>query len=244
MNHARTLFAFSLAALLSGRTGWALETWNGAGFPDTARAEDLRSLRVDGDPIYRMGRNCVWTGVALLPISLLALVPVMDDGAFGITAADPGIGVAIGLAGMGLIHIGIPIMGAGVDNMEQNALRLKPGSEPVDTGLWSTYRQSWKWIGWGAAVTAASFPFLVAAALDWDNGMPALHYAAGGMAITGLGMGAIGVLEQEYSGYLFSRRHQQAKPALGRVRSLSLQPVLRVGRQGADGAGLKVVAGF
>ncbi|GEM_PF-4583042 len=241
MNYFSTMLALILGSMILGRPALALETQDSL---KPVPSRDSQRLLVEGKSAYHKGQICVWTGAVFLPLSLLALVPVVDEGAFGITAADPGFAVAFGMAGMGLIHIAIPMMGVGVDRLDQGASGMKPGYQPINYEAWDSYSQSWKFIGWGGVTLATAFPFLIFSALDSDNRRPALHYLAGTLAITGLGLGTIGILEQEYSGYRFFRNRSRVNAALGPVSSLSLQPVIRLGGRGANGGGFNLVAGF
>lgn len=232
------LFA-ALLALIS--PVWARDTG------DTARSAPAGDYLEDmkrGDALYGRGRTLVWTGAALIPLSLLAFVPVLFDGAFGITAADPGFGGYIGAAGLGLIHIGIPLLGLGADRLESGAKGANPGFQPRDSSSWSLYGRSWALIGAGAAILAVSIPFVAVAALDWSRDDAPVDYIALGLVYSGLGLGVAGILEQEYCGYRFYRRRRDAKDASGGLTSLSLRPVLRLGRDGDPGAGLNLMAVF
>lgn len=122
---------FLVASILAlGRTGWAQEAGVTVPTESNARSAEYREDLKRGDALYGTGTTLAWTGAALLPLSLLALIPVVYDGAFGITAADPGIGGFIAAAGVGLIHIGIPFMGVGADRLEAGTKGAKPGYEP------------------------------------------------------------------------------------------------------------------
>jgi hypothetical protein len=195
-----------------------------------------------GHSLYKSGNACLWTGAALVPLGLLALVPVLHDGAFGITAADPGIGGAILAAGGGFITLGIPLVGYGAEREAQAAKALHPGFEPHPSAL-RAYRQSWQLIGAGGALVLVAMPLGIVGALDYENDN-ALDYTALTLLIGGATVGGMGVLEQWWSGYCFVRSHRKSHDALHPPVSLSLQPVLRLAARGSDGAGLKLVANF
>src|SRR4051812_29626134 len=102
--------AFWVACLL---LTWSASASEGALLaPDSSgqnrKAEDPIAA-AKGNSLYGKGRATALTGLALLPVSALALIPVLDEGAFGITAADPGFSVFFALTGLALIHVGIPI---------------------------------------------------------------------------------------------------------------------------------------
>lgn len=204
---------------------------------------DFEAMNARGEALYKTGRTFIWSGMALIPLGLLALVPVAYDGAFGITAADPGIGGSILGAAAGLIHLGIPIMGSGTRKEEAAAKGLHPDFEAAPSG-WPAYKQSWKWIGAGGALIATSFPFVIVAALDSDNQRSGIGWLAGSLLYGGLTVGGIGILEQYYSGYLFSRGHAQARSSLLESVSVTLQPILRLGARGSETAGLRLNAVF
>lgn len=204
---------------------------------------DLDAMNSRGESLYKTGRTCIWSGMALIPLGLLALVPVAYDGAFGITAADPGIGGSIIGAGVGLIHLGIPIMGSGTRKEETAAKGLHPDFEAAPSG-WPAYRQSWKWIGAGGAIVLSSFPFIIVTALDTDHQRPGIEWVAGGLLYGGLTVAGIGILEQYYSGYRFSRGHAKARHALLESVSVSLQPLLLLGTRGEKTTGIRLNAAF
>jgi hypothetical protein len=183
----------------------------------------------------------MWTGAALFPVSALALVPVVYDGAFGITAADPGFAIFFAVLGLGLIHTGIPFYGFGVSELEKAAGGAPEESESAESG-WSHYRRSWKFLRAGSIVLAADFPLVVLAGLDWQH-ENALDYTAGALGITGISLLAIGALEQHYSLYRFVIASGHARDALKTHPQVSLLPYLRLGKQ-APGAGLRLACSF
>jgi hypothetical protein len=213
--------------------------------PAHAQTPDLenRELIQSGNSQMRTGTTLMWTGAALFPVSALALVPVLYDGAFGITAADPGFAIFFALAGGALIHAGIPIYGFGVDKLEQAWGGSATGeAESAESG-WSHYRRSWAFLGWGSAVLAADFPFAVLAALKADRGNSPLDYSVEALGVTGLGLLAAGVVEQHYSQYRFVKAARRARGSLKARTQVSLNPILHMQRQSA-GAGLRLTCSF
>jgi hypothetical protein len=209
---------------------------------ETLDPEYRESLR-RGNSEIRTGKTLLWTGTALLPISALALVPVLYDGAFGITAADPGFAVYFALAGLGLIHAGIPLYGLGVSDLEKAAGGAAPeGSESAESG-WAHYRRSWKFVGGGAAVLAAAFPFAIVAALEGENKNKPLDYTVEAMGITGIGLLAAGALEQYYSLHRFVKASDDARDRLRQLPQVSLYPYLRMDRK-VPGAGMLLTCSF
>lgn len=204
---------------------------------------EYRELIRRGNSQVRTGKTMMWTGAALLPLSALALVPVVYDGAFGITAADPGIGGFIGAAGLGLIHAGIPIYGFGASKLEQGAGEGTLGGPEFAESGWSHYRRSWKFMAGGSVVLVAALPLAIAGALDWERNDSPLDYTAGAMGITGIGLLAIGTLEQHYSLYRFAKATGSARDRLQARPQVSLQPLFRMDRQG-PGAGMRVTCSF
>lgn len=205
--------------------------------PDTAGLADW------GKAQYGRGRALVWTGVGLVPVGLLALVPVWYDGAFGITAADPGIGGSILALGGALVHVGIPLMGHGAGH-EEEAARARGQGFAAEPSGWGAYRQSWLLIGAGGALILTGFPFAIVAALDVDKQRPAMGYIAGALMYGGAAIGGAGILEQWYSGYRFARSHGKARRSLEGSVSVSLLPLVRPGREGVDGGGFLLMAAF
>lgn len=204
---------------------------------------EYRELIRRGNSRMRTGSNVMWTGAALLPVSAFALVPVLYDGAFGITAADPGFAIFFAVAGGGLIHAGIPIYGSGAGKLEKAAgggAAGTPGS--VESG-WSHYRRSWQFMAGGSAVLVATFPFAIMAALDWDRENEAVHYTAATLGITGIGLLGIGALEQHYSLYRFVKSAGYARDRLRAKPRVSLQPLFRLDKQG-PGAGMRLACTF
>jgi hypothetical protein len=166
---------------------------------------------------------------------------VVYDGAFGITAADPGIGGSILALSAGLIHLGIPIMGTGVSREAMATRGLYPASSEKSKG-WDAYDQSWKWIGAGGALILVSVPFVIVAALDMADQRPGVKWIAGTLLYGGLTAGGVGVLHQYYSGYQFIQSHKRVQRRLLEPVSLSIQPILRLTKQGSGGIGFKLIA--
>lgn len=204
---------------------------------------EYRELIRRGNSQVSTGKKMMWTGAALLPLSALALVPVVYDGAFGITAADPSIGGFIGVAGCGLIHAGIPIYGLGASKLEKAAGKgALEGPELAESG-WSHYRRSWKFMAGGSVVLMATLPLAIAGALDWERDDSPLDYAAASMGITGIGLLAIGTLEQHYSLYRFAKATGSVGERLQARHQVSLQPLFRMDKQGL-GAGMRLTRSF
>jgi hypothetical protein len=166
----------------------------------------------------------------------------MYDGALGITAADPGIGTAILLVGGGLIHVGIPLLGSGAEREALAVERLRTGFRP-DTSGWSSYRRSWSHLALGGGMILAAFPFALVGGLYWDE-VTFSDYAALALLSGGAVFGGIGMLEQYYSGYRFVKSHRRTHRALAAPVSLSLQPLLRMGRRGGFAGGLALRGDF
>lgn len=203
---------------------------------------EYRELIRRGNSRAHTGSTLMWTGAALLPVSALALVPVLYDGAFGITAADAGFSVFFAVAGGGLIHAGIPLYGSGVSKLEKAAGGGPlEGPESAEAG-WSHYRRSWKFVAGGTVTLMAAFPFIVVAALDWKDDTN-LGLYAGALGYTGLGLIAIGALEQHYSLYRFAVASGRARERLETKTQVSLQPLLLMNRQG-PGAGMRLSCSF
>ena len=209
-----------------------------------AAPDSLRSLTIPGHSLYHAGGVMVVSGAALLPLAAVALIPVVYDGAFGITAADPGFAGAFAAAGMGLIHIGIPLMGAGADQEEREIARRDPTRSGPGNSDWLVYRRSWKHIGWGAGSVGAAVPFAVVAALDWEHERPYLGYTAIGFLAVGGALIATGLGEQYWCGYRFHRRHSNTHATLAGITGLSLRPWVLPARGPRAQAGLALVAGF
>jgi hypothetical protein len=214
-------------------------------FTNPAHADEVdpehRELIRRGNSQVRTGSNLMWTGAALFPVSALALVPVLYDGAFGITAADAGFAIFFAVAGGGLIHAGIPIYGLGADKLERAAGGPLEGPESIESG-WSHYRRSWKFMAGGSAVLVAAFPFVAIAALDYQK-VDKLDYTAAALAYTGIGLMAIGLLEQHYSLYRFAKSAGNARERLRTRPQVSLQPLFLLDKQG-PGAGMRLTCSF
>ena len=195
-----------------------------------------------GNSQVSTGSTLTWTGAALFPVSALALVPVLYDGAFGITAADPGFAIFFAVLGLGLIHTGIPFYGEGATNLENAAGgEASAGSESAEAS-WSHYRRSWIFLAGGAAVLAADFPVAFLATFDGHK-ESALGYTADALGVTGLSLLAIGALEQHYSLYRFVKASHHARDALKAHPQVSLLPYFRLGKQ-EPGAGLRLTCSF
>lgn len=224
-----------------GLTAWVALSFSRPIHAETLDPEYQESLR-RGNSEVRTGETLMWTGTALLPVSALALVPVLYHGAFGITAADPGFAFYFALAGMGLIHAGIPLYGFGVSELEKAAGGASDGSASAESG-WSHYRRSWKFVGGGAAVLAAAFPFAILAAFEGENKNKPLDYTVEAMGITGIGLLAAGALEQYCSLYRFANAADNARDRLRARPQASLHPYIRMDRK-APGAGLLLTCSF
>ncbi|MBW8888803.1 MAG: hypothetical protein JF616_13695 [Fibrobacteres bacterium] len=187
------------------------------------------------------GKTLMWTGTALLPVSALALVPVLYDGAFGITGADAGFSVFFAVLGLGLIHIGIPVYGEGASNLENAAGgEASARSVSAESG-WSHYRRSWGFMAAGSLVLVADFPVAFLAAFEHREN--ALTYSADALGLTGLSLLGIGALEQHYSLYRFIKASDHARDSLKAHPQVSLLPYLRLGKQ-APGAGMRLTCSF
>ncbi len=229
-------FGMLLCLTLHGRSTDSLPA---SGHP----SQELLDLEARGNSAYGKGRTLIYTGAAMLPLGLLALVPVMHDGAFGITAADPGIGGFILGAGFGLIQLGIPVMGIGADRLDAAASDRVPGYEPDDPG-WRRYRQGWKWIGYGGILLAAAVPFAAIGGLDYLDEMPWVDYTALALGSGGLCLGAVGIVRHGQSLFHFIGRRNRASDALDRGPGVSLQPLIRWDSRGLAAAGMRLSAGF
>jgi hypothetical protein len=197
-----------------------------------------------GNSTYRAGTVCAWTGLALFPVSLVAAIPVWYDGAFGITAADPGFALFFAFAGLGLIHTGIPLMGFGAERMETAARTTDAGLPGNAQAGWALYRQSWKFLGGGALVLAAAVPFVIVGALEWNrNGSPT-DYTGLGLGLAGLGLMSVGAIEQYVSGYRFYESRRQSLAATRPQIGVSLQPLIHLSREGRSGLGLRMSCRF
>ena len=211
------------------------------------RAEDVdpeyRELIRRGNSQIRTARTMMWTGVALFPVSALAAIPVLYDGAFGITAADPGFAAFFALAGGGLIHAGIPVYGSGASKLEKAAGGGAVGVPDSVASGWSHYRRSWKFLIAGPAVLVTAAPFAAAAALRMASEPGPLEYSVWAMGVTGLGLLAYGILEQQYSLYRFAKAAGHARARLPAKPQVSLHPLLLLDRQG-PGAGMRLACSF
>lgn len=210
---------------------------------DARPAAKYEAKLESGHALYRKGKTCLWTGSALASLGLLALVPVMHDGAFGITAADPGIGGTILALGGGFIHLGIPLLGFGAEREALATETLRPGFTQDASG-WRAYTLSWRLISIGGGLLLIGFPIAIAGALDYEDESSPADLVGGALAISGLAVGGVGVLTQYYAGYLFYESHGETHRALEAPVSLSLQPVLRLGSRGSLAGGLALRAEF
>ena len=232
-------------------TSWlGLAVWAALLFTLPVRADQANRSGSEREELIRRGNSqmraastVMWTGAALLPVSALALVPVLYDGAFGITAADPGFAAFFAVAGAGLIHLGIPIYGTGAGKLEQAAGGAQPGGPGSVASGWSHYRRGWMFMIGGTAVLAAAVPFVAAAGLDWTHENKRLQYTAATLAYSGIGLFAIGALEQHFSLYRFAQSAGHARERLRTGPQVSLQPLLLMDRLG-PGAGMRLACSF
>lgn len=224
-----------------GGLAWAQLSQDSLHDQQTAVAQRLAE---EGDAWYGRGKMCMWTGAALLPVSLIAFIPVMYDGAFGITAADPGFGILFAAAGVGLIQLGIPLLGWGADKTKAAEHVGNPQTGGHDERDWEMYAQSWRVMGAGAGLTALSLPFGILAALSLDRPNAAIGNTAIVLMASGLTVAGAGLIEQEYSGYLFMRRHGRAKAALRALSALTVNPLLLVSGSRIPAAGLRIATRF
>ena len=209
---------------------------------ETAEPRYGESIR-SGNSQVRTGTALMWTGTALLPVSALALIPVLYDGAFGITAADPGFAIFFALAGFGLIHAGIPLYGFGAGELEKTAGgEASDGSESVASG-WSHYRRSWRFVAGGSAVLAAAFPLAVIGALEGEGKNMPLQYTVETMGITAIGLLTAAALEQYYSLYRFAKAADHARDRLQPRPQISLHPYFRLDGK-SSGAGMRLACSF
>jgi hypothetical protein len=207
-------------------------------------APDFLELQQRGEAQVRTGSRVIGTGLAFLPLCAIALIPVIHDGAFGITAADPGFAIFFGMAGGGLIHAGIPLVGFGSEKLERSANRLAEGSSGETEAGWTHYRRSWKLLTIGSGALLAAFPFALVAALDIQGDNEPVAYVAMGLGSAGLGLMAISVLEQHYSLFRFAMATRNARKQLRANPPLSLVPDLRWDGQGKPRAGMRLVGTF
>ena len=114
-----------------------------------------------------------------------------------------------------------------------------PGS--VESG-WSHYRRSWKFIAGGSVVALAAFPFAVAGALDWSDENKGLDYTAGTLLYTGIGLVAIGALEQHFNLYRFAKSARHSRDRLQAKPQVSLQPLLLLDK--GPGTGMRLTGSF
>lgn len=205
---------------------------------------DYRGLQGRGESQVRTGNLLIGSGLALLPLSALALIPVLHDGAFGITAADPGIAGGLAAVGGGLIHAGIPLVGFGSENLERAAYRLEAGAPGGAAAGWSHYRRGWNLMAGGSTALLVSLPFVVVAALDLEREREWVHYLSMGLVGGGLGLMAAGILEQHYSLYRFAATARDARKQLRAYPLVSLVPDLRWDRSGRPRAGMRLVGSF
>lgn len=207
-------------------------------------APDYLELHRRGESQVKTGSILVGTGLAFLPLGAIALIPVIHDGAFGITAAEPGFAIFFAMAGGGLLHAGIPLVGFGSEKLERAAYRLAEGSPGDAEAGWSHYRRSWKFLSAGSAALVAAVPFAVVAALDFERDDGVADYAAIGLGSTGLGLLAISVLEQHYSLYRFAMTTRNARKQLRAYPPVSLVPDLRWDGHGNPRPGMRLVGTF
>jgi hypothetical protein len=204
---------------------------------------EYRELIRRGNSETHTGSVLMWSGAALFPISALALVPFLYDGAFGITGADAGFSIFFAVAGGGLIHAGIPVYGFGADKLEQAAGGGGAGGPGTVEAGWSHYRRSWKFVATGTAVLVAALPVVAVAGLDWKHENKPLQYTAATLGLTGLGLLGIGLLEQHFSLYRFLVSADRARDRLEAKPQISLQPLLMLDKQG-PGAGMRLTCSF
>lgn len=205
---------------------------------------DFRELERRGDSQVRTGSVLIGSGLALLPLSAIALVPVLHDGAFGITAADPGFAIFFAVAGGGLIHAGIPFLGFGAEKLERAAFRLEAGSPGAAEAGWSHYRRGFRFQAGGLASLLLAYPFVIVAALDLEGENETAARLALGLGGAGLGLLAIGTLEQYYGLHRFSLTVRDARRQLRSRPAVSLVPDIRWDGQGGTRAGLRLVGTF
>lgn len=239
MSLARRLSLASLVAALMALPGLGQDSLRPA--PAASNAETLE-LAESGKSTHGLGRGMVLTGAALLPLGALALVPVAFDGAFGITAADPGIGGGLLVLGLALMELGAPAMGMGADRLEAAAASRGAGFTPGENSGWAQYRQGWKMITIGSVLIVAAFPFAVIGGLDFEK-ENWVDYTGMALGAGGLGLGVAGILRHGQGLAIFHGRGRRAKKALA-APSVSLHPTLRLDRAGPPLGGLRLSVGF
>lgn len=201
-----------------------------------ASAERGKSIYNTGSKISRVGLYIVAAG------SSLALVSVANPDLIDLWFASF-FGTLTG-GGGALVFIGIPIMGHGADKTMEAAIGLNSGFQSSTPDAWPLYRQSWKWIGAGAGLLPFAVGFSVIGALNWEDPSNNATMIGAVLFSTSLGMGAVGLIEQGYCWYRFSRRHKHANAVLHETATISLLPVIRIAEQGFEGAGMRLVAEF
>jgi hypothetical protein len=197
-----------------------------------------------GEQNFKTGNICFWSGLALVPVSVFAAIPVMHDGAFGITAADPTFAIVPALLAAGLMHGAIPFWGWGAENMEQ---AMAAGGFNKDLGAakaWQQYQSSWRWMAMGGGLVAAAVPFAVIGALNMEKGMTFSLAATYGLVGSGFALIGYGLFQQYAGAYQFFRIRQQSKSALAGPKTVQLVPVGNVTPNGELAAGLQMVATF
>jgi hypothetical protein len=197
-----------------------------------------------GEQDFKTGNICFWSGMALVPVSVLAAIPVWYDGAFGITAADPGFAIASAVLAAGLMHVAIPFWGWGAENMEQAVLIGGLGKDLGAAKAWQQYQSSWRWMGMGGGLIAAAFPFAIIAALDFEKEMTFAHVATYGLAGSGLALIGYGLLNQYAGACQFFHIRNQSKSVLAGPKTVRLVPVGNINLNGKLSAGLQLAATF
>jgi hypothetical protein len=193
---------------------------------------------------FKTGNICFGSGLALVPISVLAAIPVWYDGAFGITAADPGFAIVSAFLAASLMHVAIPFWGWGAENMEQAVVIGGLGKDLGAAKAWQQYQSSWRWMGMGGGLVAAAFPFAIIAALDFEKEMTFAHVAAYSLAGSGLALIGYGLLNQYAGAYQFFRIRNQSKSVLAGPKTVRLVPIGNINLNGELSAGLQVAATF
>jgi hypothetical protein len=210
--------------------------------------EKRQALFEQGQERFGQGQICLWSGLALIPVSLLAAIPVWYDGAFGITAADPGFAIVPAVLGAGLMHAAIPLWGFGAEKMERAASAHQAQAHHQSPPAWEGYRNGWSWIGRGGVVLVAALPFAALAGLqalgNKDGEITPVGWTAITLAVSGASLTTFGLSKQYLSAYRFYRIRNHSESAWTGLKSVKLGPRLDRNPHGEWTSGLVLAASF